>query len=349
VPVHSGVAPAPASRGEAYARQLRVSVIGLLVIIAVVVALVSALPGLDDISRPLSHASAGWLVAAVGLEYLSCVGYVLTILLAFPRGRTIPTARLAWAELAANAVLPAGGLGGLGLGAWVLTRKGVPSARIAERSTVVFMLTSAASVVALVVVGLGLGLGLLPGPHSAALTFLPAAIGLAVFTVALASARAAERIAGVSRRPRVTSTLTALARGVHATNAELRRGNWKLCGPLGYFVFDVATLAATFAAIGVHPPLAAIAMAHLVGQLAASIPIPGGIGAVDGGLVAALVLYGVDLAPATAAVLLYRAIALMLPALLGTIAFLILRRTLDQPLVLRAGADDGASGGAPAA
>jgi len=338
IPAPSAPADTSASRGDAYARQLRASILGLLVIIIVVVALISALPGLDDISGPLSHASTTWLLAAIGLEYLSCVGYVLTILLAFPRGRTIPTARLAWAELAANAVLPAGGLGGLGLGAWVLTRKGVPSARIAERSTVVFMLTSAASVVALVSVGLGLGLGLLPGPRAAVLTFLPAAIGLAVLCAALAGARTAERIANRSKRPRVASTVMSLARGVDATNAELRRGNWKLIGPLGYFAFDVATLAATFAAIGVHPPIAALAMAHLVGQLAASIPIPGGIGVVDGGLVAALVLYGVDFAPATAAVLLYRAIALVLPAILGTIAFLILRRSLDQPLILRPGA-----------
>ncbi|HVF78819.1 MAG TPA: lysylphosphatidylglycerol synthase transmembrane domain-containing protein [Solirubrobacteraceae bacterium] len=328
---------APGASGDPYARQLRRSVLGLLAIVAVVIALVSALPGLDDISGPLSNASMSWLLAAIGLEFLSCVGYVLTVLLAFPRGRTVPTARLAWAELAANAVLPAGGLGGLGLGAWVLTRKGVPSARIAERSTVVFMLTSAASVAALVVVGLGLGLGLLSGPQAAALTLFPAAIGLAVLVAALAGARTAERIANRSRRPRVASTLTSLAAGVRATNAELRRGNWKLLGALGYFVFDVATLAATFAAIGVHPPIAAIAMAHLVGQLASTIPVPGGIGVVDGGLVAALVLYGVAFAPATAAVLLYRAIALVLPAILGTIAFLILRRSLDQPLILRPG------------
>lgn len=331
----SPVTETTTSRGDAYARQLRAGVIGLLAIIAAVAGLIGALPGLGDISRSLADASPTWLLAAIGLELLSCVGYVLTILLAFPRGRTYPTARLAWAELAANTVLPAGGLGGLGLGAWVLTRKGVPSTRIAERSTVAFMLTSVASVIALVVVGLGLGLGLLAGPHAAALTFVPAAIGLAILAAALASARTAARLANRSRRPRVSAALASLARGVHATNAELRRGNWKLCGPLGYFVFDVLTLAAAFAAIGVHPPIAAIAMAHLVGQLASSIPVPGGIGVVDGGLVAALVLYGVAFAPATAAVLLYRAIALVLPAILGTLAFVLLRRSLDEPLILR--------------
>jgi uncharacterized protein (TIRG00374 family) len=324
---------------DPYARRLRTSILGLLVIVAAVIGVIHAVPGLDDVKRSLEHASASWLLAAIGLEYLSCTGYVLVVLLAFPRGRTRPVARLAWAELAANAVLPAGGLGGLGLGAWVLAHKGVPSARIAERSTVVFMLTSAASVVALVLVGLGLGVGLLHGPHAAALTLLPAAIGLAAFTAALGGARSVERIAGRIRRPRLASTLASLARGVQATSAELRRRDWKLVGALGYFAFDVAALAATFAAIGVHPPIAAITMAHLVGQLAGSIPIPGGLGVVDGGLVAALVLYGVDLAPATAAVLLYRAIALGLPAILGTIAFLILRRTLDEPPILRAGSE----------
>jgi uncharacterized membrane protein YbhN (UPF0104 family) len=340
MPVSAPAAAAvPALRADPYARRLRASVVGLLVMIALVAGLVSALPGLDEISRPLSHASTTWLLAAIGLEYLSCTGYVLVILLAFPRGRSRPTARLAWAELAANAVLPAGGLGGLGLGAWVLARRGVTSARIAERSTVVFMLTSAANVAALVAVGLGLGLGLLAGPHAAALTLIPAAIGLAAFGAALAGARTAERIAARARRPRVAIAVASLARGVQATGAELRRGDWKLVGALGYFAFDVATLAATFAAIGVHPPIAAITMAHLVGQLAGSIPIPGGIGVVDGGLVAALALYGVDLAAATAAVLLYRAISLGLPAILGTVAFLVLRRSLDQPLVLRSGSD----------
>jgi hypothetical protein len=41
-----------------------------------------------------------------------------------------------------------------------------------------------------------------------------------------------------------------------------------------------------------------------------------------------LVIYGVGLAPATAAVLAYRAIALWVPAVLGSVAFVGLRRTL---------------------
>jgi len=321
--------------GDGYARRLRNSLLGLVVLVAAVGGLIAGLPGLGAINGEVSHASPGWLLAAVGFEYLSCIGYVLTVMLAFPRGRARPTARLAWSELAANSVLPAGGLGGLGLGAWILTRKGVPTARIAERSTVVFFLTSAASVAALIVGGVGLGVGLFPGTRDAALTFLPAAIGIAAIGMTIAGTRWADRIAARSGHDRVSRALGSLASGVRATIVALRRGDWKLSGALGYFVFDVATLVAAFAAIGHTPALAAIMMAYLIGQLAGLVPIPGGLGAVDGGLVGALALYGVPLAPATAAVLLYRAIALLLPALLGTIAFLVVRRDLDKPLILK--------------
>jgi uncharacterized membrane protein YbhN (UPF0104 family) len=244
-------------------------------------------------------------------------------------------ARLAWAELAANSVLSAGGIGGLGLGAWVLMRRGVPSARIAERSTVVFLLTSAVSAAALVLVGVGLGVGALAGPHSFVLTFLPAGIGVGAIIGAIAGAGWAERAAATTKHKRLASAFESLAGGIRATLTELARGDWRLAGAVGYFAFDVATLAASFAAIGHGPPLAALTMAYLIGQLGGLIPIPGGLGVVDGGLLGALSLYGVPLSVAAAAVLLYRAIWLLLPAILGTIAFLLLRRHLDEPLRLK--------------
>ncbi len=337
MPVESSPAAAPAGAldGGAYARRLRNSLIGLAALIVVVGGLLLALPGLDVVERQLAHASLPWVFAAIGLEYLSCVGYVLTVMLAFPRGRVRPTARLGWAELAANSVLPAGGLGGLGLGAWVLRRRGVPADRITRRSTVVFVLTSAVNVAFLVLVGLALGVGLVPGPHDVLLTFAPAAVGLAAIGLTLGGARAAGRFAAASRRRRLAAALGSIARGVGDTIDELRHHDWRLVGPVAYFVFDVGALAASFAATSHTPAVAAIVMAHLIGQMAGIVPIPGGVGAVDGGLVGALVLYGVPFDRAAAAVLLYRAISLTLPAVLGTIAFLLLRRHLDDPLVLR--------------
>src|SRR5579871_4895019 len=51
-------------------------------------------------------------------------------------------------------------------------------------------------------------------------------------------------------------------------------------------------------------------MGYLVGSLAAAAPIPAGLGAVEGGLIGALILYGAPAAPAAGAVLLYRGISL---------------------------------------
>ena len=68
-------------------------------------------------------------------------------------------------------------------------------------------------------------------------------------------------------------------------------------------------------------------LAYQIGYLSNFIPIPGNIGVLDGSLVGMLVVYGVDATDATAATLVYHAIALWVPALWGTIAFLILRRT----------------------
>ena len=53
----------------------------------------------------------------------------------------------------------------------------------------------------------------------------------------------------------------------------------------------------------------------MIGYAANSLPVPGGIGVLDGGLVAALVLYGTPVMPATAAVLIYHTIAFWIPSM----------------------------------
>jgi uncharacterized protein (TIRG00374 family) len=73
-------------------------------------------------------------------------------------------------------------------------------------------------------------------------------------------------------------------------------------------------------------------MAYLLGMIANMVPIPGGIGAVDLGLVGMLAVYGAPLSTAAAAVLIYRAISLWVPTLIGTVAYVLLRRDLRRPL-----------------
>ena len=111
----------------------------------------------------------------------------------------------------------------------------------------------------------------------------------------------------------------------------MRSGNPQIIGgAIGYMAFDVAALAAAFAAIGVVPPIGVLLLAYVVGQLGNLIPLPGGVGGADGGLIAALVLYGTPLGGAAAAVLAYRAFQLGLPALLGGLAVLRLPGVVER-------------------
>ena len=74
---------------------------------------------------------------------------------------------------------------------------------------------------------------------------------------------------------------------------------------------------ATFHAFGVSPPLTVILMGYLIGQLGGLLPIPGGIGGIDGGLIGTLIVYGAPAAGTAAAVLAYRVILFWLPLIVG--------------------------------
>jgi uncharacterized protein (TIRG00374 family) len=94
-------------------------------------------------------------------------------------------------------------------------------------------------------------------------------------------------------------------------------------------------LFACLTATGHTPPLAPLVLAYQIGYLSNLIPVPGGIGVLDGSLIGMLVLYGVDGTVAAAATLVYRAIALWIPAMIGTLAFVLLQGTRGRPIVLR--------------
>jgi uncharacterized protein (TIRG00374 family) len=101
-----------------------------------------------------------------------------------------------------------------------------------------------------------------------------------------------------------------------------------LIGALGYWAWDNAVLWAAFHAVGADVPLSVVLMGYLIGQLGGLLPIPGGVGGIDGGLIGTLVVYGAPAAATVAAVLAYRLILFWLPLLGGVVAFLSLRRAL---------------------
>jgi uncharacterized membrane protein YbhN (UPF0104 family) len=319
----------------AHSRTLRNSVISLAVFFALIVALLLSVPGLHSVEQDIYHASSQWVAAGVGLELLSCASYVVLFGLVFGMLGKRLVSRLSLAELAVNSVVSVSGLAGLALGAWVLRTKGISVARIAKRSVLLFVLTSAVNVGAVVVIGVPMWLGLLPGSTNPLLTLLPAAAALATIIGTLALASWARRAA--ARRPleqgRWAVTLVALSGGVEDALRLIREHDWRVLGAVGYWMFDNLALYACLAAFGATPGVWVVAMAYLVGMLANSLPIPGGFVAVEGGLVGMLVLFGVRPAStAVAAVLVYRAVSLWIPALIGSLAFLGLRREIGKPL-----------------
>lgn len=278
------------------------------------------------------------MIAGTILELLSCLSYVILFQGVFWRGPRALTARIAWSELGANSLVSMGGAGGIALGAWVLRLKGAPVERIAERSVALFALTSVVNVVALVVCGVGMGVGILDGPHDALLTFLPAGVGATAIVATLILARGARHLGRSQRhvRPRMARALGALSAGVASTTLAIRRPSWRVLGAVGYWAFDNAVLWVCLHAFGHAVPGGAVVMAYLVGMLANEVPLPGGIGAVESGLVGMLVLYGVQAGPAVAAVLVFRTISLWIPGVLGALAFVRLRRHIDDPVILGA-------------
>src|SRR5213078_2168287 len=94
--------------------------------------------------------------------------------------------------------------------------------------------------------------------------------------------------------------------------------------------WDNAALLATFHAFGSTPPLSVIVMGYLIGQMGGLLPLPGGIGGIDGGLIGTLVVYGAPAAATTAAVVFYRLFLFWVPLVLGVPAFVLLTRRLRR-------------------
>ena len=111
--------------------------------------------------------------------------------------------------------------------------------------------------------------------------------------------------------------LRTTASSIRDTRDLLRRPDWRIIGAVAYLWCDIAVLIACFAAAGATPALAPVVLAYQIAYLSNVIPIPGGIGVLDGSMVGALVLYGVRATPAAAATLVYHAISLWIPAAVG--------------------------------
>ena len=308
-------------------RRLLASVMFVVSTVAFLYFVLPAVLGLRDTWNRIQHGNVWWLALAVLLEVCSFCGYIALFRAVFVRGDS----RIGWrasyqitmAGLAATRLFASAGAGGIALTAWALraVRAGAADRRVPDDR--------------------------LPGAavrrlHGHARDRRPRALprGVPGAGAVRDHGRAGDlrrrrdrdlprRLAAAGRlrpaRQALDCTEAAWA-GSRVTSRPRRRRPPAACGPrspscatrdvylLGapaWWGFDIAVLWACFHAFGGSPPTAVIVMSYFVGMLGNALPLPGGIGGVDGGMIGAFSAFGVPVQLAVVAVLAYRAIRVL--------------------------------------
>ena len=329
----------------------RALIVGVLFIVLSLAFLYFVLPqiaGLEDTWHRIEQGDPWWLALALVFTLLSFAGYVALFQYVYVRAGSRVDLRASYqitmASLAATRLFAAGGAGGIALTAWALRRSGMGRREVADSTIVFLCLTYAVYMAALIVVGLGLYLDVLPGPSPFAMTVVPAILGTVCFVVfgvlALVPTDFERRLrdwALAHHHPRVAkigvkvATIPAtVSTGVRTAVAHVREGNPSLIGALAYWGFNIAILWTCFRAFGEAPAWPVIIMAYFVGMLGNLLPLPGGVGGVDGGMIGSFAAFGVDFGLAAVAVLTYRGFAFWLPTIPGAIAYFQLRKTVAR-------------------
>lgn len=344
-PRDGGDAEMPAAPGGTLTR--RNMIFGALFIIAALVGMYFLVPkfaGLKQTWGQIKHGDPWWLALGAGLEMLSVGSYALLFKTVFARGN----ARLGWratieiplAGIAAIRLFAAAGAGGVAVTVWALRRAGMSARVIACRMAANYALQYSVYLAAFAVFGFGLWVGAFSGHGPIELTLLPAVFG--VGALALGSAmglvpgdferrlsRVAQRSGRIGRIAARIATLPAtLGAGVRTALGLVRERRVGLLGAVAYWGFDIAVLGVSFRAFGTVVPVAVLVMGYFLGTLGSLLPLPGGIGGVEGGMIGAFAAFGISADKAVIAVLAYRAISFWLPTFPGIGGYISLRSTV---------------------
>jgi uncharacterized protein (TIRG00374 family) len=300
--------------------------------------LLPLLPGLrDGLRRVQEDADRTWLAVAFFCELGSYASYVWLFHIVYapvvPRIGWRESYHISMAGVAATRVLGAAGAGGIALSYWATRRAGLTRRDAASRQVGFLVVLYAVFLGALIVDGLLLYTGVVPGPAPLGVTMIPALFALMVYALFLLTLLLPDRVENIVERlslgsgsvarvaRRLVQVPAMIGEGTRAALEVVRHRPQALMAGAGWWAFDIAVLWACFKAFGGTPTLGVVVMGYLVGMVANVIPVPGGIGAVEGGMIGAYVAFGVSTGPAVAAVLAYRLFAFFLPTLPGIVSY----------------------------
>ncbi len=324
-------------------------ILGGLFIIVSIAGLYLLLPkvaGLHQTWGQLRHGDPLYLALGAALEVLSIAGYTVLFRTVFGRGGQ----RIDWrvsiqiplAGIAAIRLLAAAGAGGVAVSAWALSRAGMSSRTIVCRMVASYVVQYSVYLGALIVCGFGLREGWFSGEAPFLLTVVPALLCCGVLAVVAAMALVPgdwERgLQGLARQrgragrlaARLVQAPATVGAGVRTAAALIRERRFGLLGAVAYWGFDIAVLGVCCRAFGSVVPVAVLVMAYFLGTLGSLLPLPGGVGGVEGGMIGALAAFGVPGGQAVVGVLAYRAISFWLPTLPGVVGYFRLRGTVRR-------------------
>jgi uncharacterized membrane protein YbhN (UPF0104 family) len=276
--------------------------------------------------KRLANASPGWIAAGVVLELLAFVGFVGCFAACFSyakyRVRLSRCAEVALGELAAFAVVPTGVAAPL-IRFWALNRGGMPYRVIAVRSVVHAPLLNVPYVAAALVLGVGVAIDVGPGDAPLGLALAPIGVVVAAVLAALLLTRASrsKRLRGAERgwKRIVRELATIVPDGLRDIPARAR-DPWSIGGAMLWWAGDCAVFWVAFQAVGETPNVGVVVLAYMLGQLGTALPLPGGVGGVEPVMLGVLTASGVGADVGTAAIVVYRAIALGLQTGVGAVA-----------------------------
>ena len=290
--------------------------------------LLETLSSWDD----LSELAPGWFPVMLALQAASivCLWWLQRIAMHGAEWYAVATSQLAGNGMAK--VAPGGGAVGAALQYRMMVQAGMARARAVAGLTAANLLTLA--------VVLSLPVLAIPALIRGAVdrTLVEAAVaGLAVFAVLFALGAATvvsdapARWVGRAAQS-LRNRLRRSADPVRDLPARLLRERdrilatvgprWKaaLAAGVGRWAFDYASLLAALAAVGATPRPGLVLLAFCTAQLLAQVPFtPGGLGFVEAGLTATLVLAGVGAGDAALATFAYRLLTYWLPIPLGLV------------------------------
>lgn len=320
-------------------------------VVLLFVAIYVLIPKLFDLQDAIAKIGEGdplWISMGVGFCVLSFAAYV-----ALFRGVVgEKVIHLEWTEsyqitmagLAATRLFSAGGAGGILLTYWALRKAGMERRQAASRMLAFLVVLYSIYLLALVIFGILLRTHVLSGEAPLSGTVIPAALAGVVLVLGLLAALVPQdferrierhtsgRFGKVARRlATVPATLADGTRTALQFVRQRRSGALTIGGAIGFWASNIAILWASFHAFDVHVPLGVVVQGFFLGMLANLFPFaPGGVGAVDAGMIGAFVIFGLPSTEVFAAVLTYRVIAFWLPIPPGIIAFFQLRKTVQR-------------------